>query len=45
MNYLFKKFGIKFKIVASYNHQSLQAKHKTKSLATTLAKALTGLGQ
>ena len=27
MNYLFKKFDIKIKTVASYNHQSLQAEH------------------
>ena len=27
MKYLFKKLEIKIKIVAPYNHQSLQAKH------------------
>ena len=27
MNYLFHKFDIKIKTVASYNHQSLQAEH------------------
>ena len=33
MNYLFKKFFIKIKTVASYNHQSLQAEHGIKSLS------------
>ena len=33
MNYLFKKFGIKIKTVAPYNHQSLQAEHGIKSLS------------
>ena len=28
MNYLFKKFSIKIKTVAPYNHQSLQAEHE-----------------
>ena len=27
LNYLFKKLGIQIKIMASYNHQSLQAEH------------------
>ena len=27
MNYLFKRFGIKIKTVAPYNHQSLQVEH------------------
>ena len=27
MNYLFSKFNIKIKMVAPYNHQSLQAEH------------------
>ena len=30
MNYLFRKFGIKVKTVALYNHQSLQAEHEIK---------------
>ena len=33
-NYLFSKLGIKIKMVAPYNHQSLQAKHRIKSLST-----------
>ena len=32
MNYLFTKFNIKNKIVAPYNHQSLQVEHGIKSL-------------
>ena len=31
MNYLFKRLGIKIKMVAPYNHQSLQAEHGIKS--------------
>ena len=30
MNYLFSKFNIKIKMVAPYNHQSLQAEHGIK---------------
>ena len=45
MNYLFRKFGIKVKTVASYNHQSLQAEHGIKSLSSILAKHLTEQGQ
>ena len=45
MNYLFKKFDIKIKTVAPYNHQSLLAEHGIKSLSTILTKHLTGLGQ
>ena len=45
MNYLFNKFNIKIKTVASYNHQSLQAEHGIKSLSTILTKHLTNLGQ
>ena len=41
MNYLFKKLDIKVKIVAPYNHQSLQAEHGIKSLFTILTKHLT----
>ena len=42
---LFKKIGIKFKMFAPYNHQSLSAEHGNRSLATWLMKPLTGLGQ
>ena len=45
MNYLFRKFGIKVKTVAPYNHQSLQAEHHIKSLSDILTKHLTELGQ
>ena len=45
MNYLFTKFNIKIKMVAPYNHQSLQAEHGIKSLSTILTKHLTNLGQ
>ena len=45
MNYLFSKFNIKIKTVAPYNHQSLQAEHRIKSLSTILTKHLTNLGQ
>ena len=43
--YLFHKFDIKIKIVAPYNHQSLQAEHGIKSLSHILTKHLTSLGQ
>ena len=33
MTYLFHKFDIKIKTVAPYNHQSLQAEHRIKSLS------------
>ena len=36
MKYLFKKLDVKIKTVAPYNHQLLQAKHRIKSLSTTL---------
>ena len=45
MNYLFGKLNIKIKILAPYNHQSLQAEHRIKSLSTILTKHLTNLGQ
>ena len=45
MNYLFNKFNIKIKMVAPYNHPSLQAEHRIKSLSTTLMKHLMNLGQ
>ena len=41
MNYLFRKFGIKVKTVALYNHQPLQAEHGIKSLSSILTKHLT----
>ena len=43
--YLLKKFDIKIRIVAPYNHQSLQAEHSIKSLSNILTKHLTNLGQ
>ena len=45
LTYLFHKFDIKIKNVAQYNHQSLQAEHRIKSLAHILSKHLTSLGQ
>ena len=45
MNYLFKKFDIKMKMVVQYNHQSLQAEHGIRSLSNILTKNLTDLGQ
>ena len=45
INYLFSKLDIKIKTVAPYNHQSLQAEHRIKSLSTILKKHLTNLGQ
>ena len=45
MNYLLKKFSIKIKTVAPYNHQSLQAEHRIKSLSNILTKHLTNHGQ
>ena len=45
INYLFKKFNIKIKTVAPYNHQSLKAEHGIKSLFTILTKHLSDLGQ
>ena len=45
MNYLFNKFNIKIKMVAPFNHQSLQAEHGIKSLSPILTKHLTNLGQ
>ena len=41
MNYLFRKFEIRAKIVTPYNHQSLQAEHGIISLSTILMKHLT----
>ena len=45
MNYLFKMFDIKMKTVVPFNHQSLQAEHRIKSLSNILTKHLTNLGQ
>ena len=45
MNYLFNKFNIKIKMVAPFNHQSLQVEHGIKSLSMILTKHLTNLGQ
>ena len=45
MNYLLKKFNIKIRTVVPYNHQSLQAEHRIKSLSKILTKHLTNLGQ
>ena len=41
MNYLLKTLDIKIKTVAPYNHQSLQAEHRIKSLSNILTKHLT----
>ena len=40
MNYLFNKFNIKIKMVAPYNHQSLQAEHGIKLLSNMLLNIL-----
>ena len=45
MNYLFRKFGVKVKTVAPYNHQSLHVEHGIKSLSSILTKHLTEQGQ
>ena len=45
MHYLFKRLGIKIKTVGPYNHQSLQADHRIKSLSGILTKHLMGQGQ
>ena len=45
MTYLCHRLNIKIKIIAPYNHQSLQAEHGIKSLTNILTKHLTGLGQ
>ena len=45
MSYLFHRLNIKFKTIAPYNHQSLQAEHRIRSLTCILTKHLTGLGQ
>ena len=45
MTYLLNKFNIKNRIVAPYNHPSVEAEHGSKSLSTILTKHLTTLGQ
>ena len=45
MSYLLKKFNIKVRTVAPYNHQSLQVEHGIKLLSNILTKHLTNLGQ
>ena len=45
MNFLFKKFEVKVKTLALYNHKSLQAEHGIKSLSNTLKKHLMEKGQ
>ena len=45
MNYPFKMFDIKIKILVPYNHQSFQSEHGIKSLSNILPKNLTYLGQ
>ena len=45
MTYFLNKFNTKISTVAPYNHQSLQAEHRIKSLSTILTKHLTNLGQ
>ena len=44
MNYLFKKFDITIKTVATYSHQSLQVEHGIKSFSNILTKHLTDHG-
>ena len=45
MNHLFKRLGIRIKMVVPYNHQSLQAEHGIKSLSNILTKHLTKSGE
>ena len=45
MNFLFKRFETKVKMVVPYNHQSLQAEHRIKSLSIILKKHLVEKGQ
>ena len=44
MGHLFKRLNIKIKTVAPFNHQSLQAEHRFKSLSSILTKHLTEQG-
>ena len=45
MNYLFNKLNIKIKMVTPYNHKSIQAEQRIKSLSMMMMKHLTNLGQ
>ena len=45
MTYLFHRLDIKIKVIAPYNHQSLQVEHGVKSLTHILTKHLTVLGE
>ena len=45
IRYLFKRLNIKIEMVAPFNHQSLQAEHRIKSLSSILTKHLTEQGQ
>ena len=45
LSYLFHRLNIKIKLIGPYNHQSLQAEYRIKSLTCILTKHLTGLGQ
>ena len=45
ISYLFKRLNITIKMVAPFNHQSLQAEHGMKSLSSILTKHLTEQGQ
>ena len=45
MNYLFKTLKITIKTIGPYNHKSLQAEHRIKSLSNILSKCLTNQGQ
>ena len=45
VNHLFTKLDIKIKAVAPYNHESLQAEDRNKSLSNILTKHLNNLGQ
>ena len=45
MTYLFKTLTITIKTIGPYNHKSLQAEHRIKSLSNILSKCLTDEGQ
>ena len=45
MTYLFHRLNIKIKMIAPYNHHSLQTEHGIKSFTCILTKHLTSLGQ
>ena len=44
MNYLFKRLGVKIKTVGLYNHQSLQAEHRIKSLSSITSQVKDRIG-